>query len=167
LPAAELIGFLRFLLLRDAHLRKKGSPPGFPLLLVQAPLHNQRFTYYFKSGKSWIQRARRILEYQLNLRAYLAHCFSPRAAISFPPNTILPDVGRSKQAMQNASVLFPEPDSPTRARVDLAQWKKTPLAEPTLPSWTEHSRSFVAFRELFDDQESVHLLALAGIIHRT
>jgi hypothetical protein len=37
---------------------------------------------------------------------------------------MLPELGRSRHAIQNASVLFPEPDSPTSANVDLAETEK-------------------------------------------
>ena len=44
-----------------------------------------------------------------------------------PSNQMFPDVGASRQAIQDASVLLPEPDSPTIARVEREETaKETP-----------------------------------------
>src|SRR6266853_1991507 len=42
---------------------------------------------------------------------------SSTLTMSFPSNQILPDVGDSRQAMHDASVLLPDPDSPTTTSV--------------------------------------------------
>jgi len=67
---------------------------------------------------------------------------------------MLPEVGRSRQARQNASVLFPDPDSPTKAKVVFgAMEKETPSSADTSCRLSRVPLPAVMFLKILDHYE--------------